>query len=193
MRQVYDTHTIHVNASHTRTLAAGYLAAMAKKLAAKAKVKTKKARDPEKVQFGSRLKAARLLTEEKYVQADVAKRLGVETGTVSGWETGYNYPDPLMLGRLAKLYSTTADLLIWDDTISMDAIQMAVQYDALNDDQRRAFKGMWMGYFQATAPDGDKQVVRSEPPKPKHDEMRAKRPAKPDDQEKPGGEGSQSL
>jgi transcriptional regulator with XRE-family HTH domain len=95
--------------------------------------------------FGARLKAARL--NAGMTQVGAAAALDAKKATVSSWEIGNNMPDPLTLGRLAKLYGVTADLLIWDQAISMEAITFAVQYDALDDKQKRAFKAMWLAYF----------------------------------------------
>jgi transcriptional regulator with XRE-family HTH domain len=103
--------------------------------------------------FGKRLKAAR--TNRKLTQAKVGELLGVNKVTVSSWELGHNFPDPLMLGQIAKLYDVTIDLLVWDDGISMEAIQFAVQYDQLNDSLKRKFSAMWMAYFQQAVSDGE--------------------------------------
>lgn len=103
--------------------------------------------------FGKRLKAAR--TNARLTQAKAADQLGVNKVTVSSWELGHNYPDPLMLGDIAKLYGVTIDLLVWDDGISMEAIQFAVQYDQLNDSLKRKFSAMWMAYFQQAVSDGE--------------------------------------
>ena len=74
---------------------------------------------------------------------------------VGAWEKGRNLPDSIWLKRLAKLYETTADALLWDDSITMEAIRFAVQYDALNDKQQRAFKAMWLAYFEQAKSDAD--------------------------------------
>lgn len=103
--------------------------------------------------FGKRLKAAR--TTAKLTQAKAAENLGVNKVTVSSWELGHNFPDPLMLGDIAKLYGVTIDLLVWDDGISMEAIQFAVQYDQLNDSLKRKFAAMWSAYFQQAVTDGE--------------------------------------
>jgi transcriptional regulator with XRE-family HTH domain len=133
MQQVYASHTLSVNVSRTRGMGSRYLGRMER---------------PDgnvRKDFGSRLKAARL--NAKMTQDAAAVALDAKKATVSSWEIGNNLPDPITLGRLAKLYGVTADLLIWDQAISMEAISIAVQYDALGDKQKRAFMAMWLAYF----------------------------------------------
>lgn len=111
----------------------------------------------QKQAFGKRLKAARTIA--KLTQAKAAESLGVNKVTVSSWELGHNFPDPLMLGKIAQLYGVTIDLLVWDDGISMEAIQFAVQYDRLNDSLKRKFGAMWSAYFQQAVTDGEVEAA----------------------------------
>ncbi|WP_421883228.1 helix-turn-helix transcriptional regulator [Methylibium sp.] len=116
--------------------------------------KAKSTVDPDKKKaFGKRLKAARITASK--TQEQVGDALGVNKVTVSSWELGNNFPDPLTLGRLAQLYGVTIDLLVWDDGISMEAIRVAVQYDALPSPLRRKFDVMWAAYFQQAMDDGE--------------------------------------
>lgn len=72
---------------------------------------------PDQRAFGSRLAAAR--SKAGLTQPGVAAWLtthGVECGkqAVSAWETGRNMPNPLVFRRLCRLYSCSADSLLWD-------------------------------------------------------------------------------
>lgn len=108
--------------------------------------------------LGARLGAARKLAglTQEHVAAKLTE-LGFETGkaAVSAWENGRNVPDSLVLRRLAKLYEATADALLWDTAITMEAIRFAAQYDALSDRQRRTFKAMWLAYFEEAKSDAE--------------------------------------
>lgn len=147
MAIVYASHTPHVNATHTNGVAPDYRCGMRDETPKRADDASKKKA------FGARLRAAR--TNAKLTQAQVGSELGVNKVTVSSWELGHNFPDPLTLGRLAKLYGVTIDLLVWDDGISVEAIQIAVQYEALTPAMRRTFNVMWAAYFQQAVDDGD--------------------------------------
>lgn len=126
--------------------------------------------------LGGRLKAARV--SAGHTQDSAAVALGLKKATFSSWETGRNIPDSITLGRLAKLYNVTADALIWDEAISMEAIRFAVQFDNLNDRQQRAFRAMWMAYFEQAISDEEMdghikekvprgEVIENEPGAPK--------------------------
>jgi transcriptional regulator with XRE-family HTH domain len=100
--------------------------------------------------LGDRLKSARTLVG--ITQEGVAKALtdgGYPTGkaAVSEWEKGRNIPDALVLRRLAKLYETSADALLWDTALTTEAVHFGAQFDALNDRQQRTFRAMWLAYF----------------------------------------------
>lgn len=108
--------------------------------------------------LGERLRSARRIAGETL--ESVARKLtesGIPVGkaAVGHWETGHAVPDALQIRRLAKIYGTTVDALLWDDSLTIEAVRFAAQFDALNDAQQRAFRGMWMGYFEAAAPDTD--------------------------------------
>lgn len=118
----------------------------------------------ERQQLGQRLAGARALVG---LTLDTAsKALGergypISRAALGHWEKGTNLPDALWLRRLAKLYGSTLDALVWDDAISMEAIQLAVQYDALGEKQKRHIKAMWLAYFESAKSD---QEVRDSMP-----------------------------
>jgi transcriptional regulator with XRE-family HTH domain len=85
---------------------------------------------------------------KKLTQQQVGAHFDVDKGTVSAWETGRGLPDALMLRRLAKLYDVSSDALLWEDSLSPDAMKFAAQFDALSEKQRRHFKVMWLAYFE---------------------------------------------
>lgn len=139
MPRVYAAHTLHVNAAYTRVDARDY------------RGRVEQHDQTRKDGLGARLKAAR--EQADYTQDGAGQQLGVKKATISSWENGRNIPDALMLARLAKLYGTTADALLWDDSISIEAIRFAAQYDALTDQQQRAFRAMWLAYFEQSKSD----------------------------------------
>lgn len=104
-----------------------------------------------RVGFGLRLKAAR--ERRQLTQQQVADVFSVKKGTVSAWEMGGGVPDSLRLRRLAKLYGVSADALLWDDSLTPEAMQFAAQFDALSDRQQRAFRAMWLAYFEQAKED----------------------------------------
>lgn len=59
--------------------------------------------------LGSRLKKAR--EKKRLTQQEVAEKLGVSNGAISGYERNYRDPDTEMLKRLANLYDVTVDYL----------------------------------------------------------------------------------
>lgn len=108
--------------------------------------------DPIRVGFGMRLAAARGL---KPTQQEVADRLGVTKGTVSAWEKGRGLPDALRLRQLAKLYGVSADSLLWEDSLSPEAMQFAADFDHLTEAQRRTFKAVWTAFIAQAIQDTD--------------------------------------
>lgn len=108
--------------------------------------------------LGRRLSAARKLaglTLQAVATALTARGHKIGKAAVGAWESGRNVPDALWLRRLAKLYGTTLDALVWDDAITIEAIRFAVQYDGLTEKQRRAFRAMWLAYFEQATSDED--------------------------------------
>lgn len=102
--------------------------------------------DPVRLGIAQRLKAARVA--KGLTQQEVATKFDVKKATVSAWETGAGAPDALRLRSLARLYDVSADALLWDDSLTPEAMRFAAQFDALTDQQRRTFKVMWMAYFE---------------------------------------------
>jgi transcriptional regulator with XRE-family HTH domain len=114
--------------------------------------------EDERKALGKRLASARNLagyTIEAAAKALADRGYLISKQGVGHWETGKNVPDALWMRRLAKLYGTTLDALAWDEAISMEAIQFAVQYDALNERQKRTFRAMWLAYFEQARSDAD--------------------------------------
>lgn len=108
------------------------------------------ARDIEDRQaLGSRLKAARNavgLTLASTATALSEQGIPAIKQTVGSWEKGVNVPDALVLKKLAKLYQQSADALLWENSLSIEAMQFAAQYDALTETQKRTLRAIWMAY-----------------------------------------------
>uniref|UniRef100_C5CJM4 Transcriptional regulator, XRE family n=1 Tax=Variovorax paradoxus (strain S110) TaxID=543728 RepID=C5CJM4_VARPS len=88
-------------------------------------------------------------------QDQVAERFGVNKATVSAWETGRGVPDALRLRALAKLYDVSADSLLWEDSLSPDAMKFAAAFDGLNEQQKRQLFAMWEAYIREGASDAE--------------------------------------
>lgn len=101
--------------------------------------------DPQRKEFGARLKAAR--ERQQLTQDTVARQFDTGKGTVSAWETGRGIPNALDLKKLARLYEVTSDSLLTDDPISPEALKFARQFDALSEAQRRSFRTLWIVYI----------------------------------------------
>lgn len=59
--------------------------------------------------LGSRLKEAR--DKKHLTQVQVAEKLGISNGTLSGYERNYRDPDTSTLANLARLYGVSTDYL----------------------------------------------------------------------------------
>jgi len=59
--------------------------------------------------LGNRLKRAR--EKKRMTQQEVADKLGVSNGAISGYERNYRDPDTEMLKKLATLYEVSVDYL----------------------------------------------------------------------------------
>lgn len=122
-------------------------------------VRFRMARDEDdRKAFGLRLKAARVAAD--LTLDGVARRLSDDgypavKQTVSAWENGGNLPDPLVLKRLAKMYHQSADALLLESAPSIEAMQFAAQFDALNEKQRRTFQAVWLAFIEQAAGDGE--------------------------------------
>lgn len=114
--------------------------------------------DEERKALGKRLSASRNLAG---LTIDSAAKKLTEIGypitkqALGHWETGRNVPDAIWLRRLAKLYNTTMDALSWDDSLTIEAMQIAAEFDSLTEKQKSAFKLMWLGYATRAATDAE--------------------------------------
>lgn len=100
--------------------------------------------------LGLRLKSAR--EAKGLTQLAVAERFSINKATVSAWETGRGTPDAITLGQLAKLYGSSIDALMWDDSLSIEAMQFAAEFDSLTERQRRTFRVLWSAFvLEATS------------------------------------------
>ena len=115
--------------------------------------RTEKPVSPEQAALGQRFKTIR--TVKRLTQQNVADRLAVTKATVSAWETGRNMPDPFALRQLAKIYEVSVDAMLWDNSLSPDAMKFAAQYDNLSGAARGIFEAMWMAYFERAMSDED--------------------------------------
>lgn len=61
--------------------------------------------------LGDRLKKAR--ENKRYTQMDVAIKLGISNGTLSGYERDYRDPDTDTLKKLADLYEVSPNYLLF--------------------------------------------------------------------------------
>jgi transcriptional regulator with XRE-family HTH domain len=148
--------------------------------------------EEERKALGRRLKSARTLAELTLDQAAAQLTdLGypIIKQTISAWETGRNLPDALWLKRLAKLYGTTLDALVWDDSLTIEAIQLAAQFDSLNEEKQRTLRVLWQAYVADAAMGGEAlPPAPSTPPGPTYNDMVTKPaiPQKVDRQKKTG-------
>lgn len=120
--------------------------------------------DPERVGFGMRLKAAR--EARQLTQDDVAKRFDVNKATVSAWETGRGDPGVFRLRELSKLYKTSSESLLWENAPSNDAMQIAADFDGLDERKQQTFRTLWMAFLQDAMAD---ERVSHIPPAPHHE------------------------
>ena len=107
--------------------------------------------DPVRRGLGMRLASAR--QNKGFTQQDIAARFSLNKATVSAWETGRGIPDALTLRDLAKLYDVSADGLLWEDSLSPEAMKFAAAFDGLNEQQKRTLNAIWMAYIQESASD----------------------------------------
>jgi len=107
--------------------------------------------DPIRRGLGMRLASAR--QNKNLTQQDVATRFSLNKATVSAWETGRGVPDALTLRDLAKLYDVSADGLLWEDSLTPEAMKFAAAFDGLNEQQKRTLNAIWMAYIQESATD----------------------------------------
>lgn len=115
--------------------------------------------DPIRRGVGMRLASAREM--KGLTQQDIATRFSINKGTVSAWETGRGDPGIYRIKELAKLYEVSTDALLWEDSLTPDAMKVAAQFDELNEKQKGIFYAMWEAYVRAAVP--DKQVEERMP------------------------------
>lgn len=113
--------------------------------------------DPIRRGVGMRLASAR--QAKGLTQDDIAKRFSINKGTVSAWETGRGDPGVFRLRELAKLYDISGDAVLWEDSLTPEAMKVAAQFDGLTEKQKRTFYAMWMAYVQETTSDADVEVA----------------------------------
>lgn len=107
--------------------------------------------DPVRRGVGMRIASAR--ESKGFTQDDIARRFSINKATVSAWETGRGDPGVFRLRELAKLYDVSADALLWEDSLTPEAMRFAAQFDSLTERQRRTFLVMWTAYAQESATD----------------------------------------
>ena len=84
--------------------------------------------------LGERLTEAR--TAAKLSQTQVAKRIGVQGQSISGYESGYRQPSFDVLIQLARLYQVTTDYLLGLDK------KHVIDASGLTEEERYAFSGL---------------------------------------------------
>lgn len=118
--------------------------------------------DPIRQGVGMRLRAAR--EGKELTQQQVADRFGVTKATVSAWETGGGDPGVYRLRELSQLYDVATDALLWEDSLTPEAMRFAAEFDSLTEKQRSLFKAMWMAFVTEAA--SDEKVGNHIPPVP---------------------------
>ena len=86
-------------------------------------------------------------------QEDVAAFFNVGKQAVSAWETGRGDPGIYKLIELAKLYKVSADALLEEDSLSIEAMQFAAEFDGLSEKQRGTFRAVWLAFVQSGVDD----------------------------------------
>lgn len=144
--------------------------------------------DPVRAGLGMRLASAR--EGKGLTQAQVAARFNLNKATVSAWEKGRGVPDAIRLRELAKFYDVSADSLLWEDSLSPEAMKFAVEFDSLNEVQKRTLHAMWMAYIRESASDSvveDKMAITKNRPKFEYKrvtDVKGFTPAQREDEEK---------
>lgn len=128
-----------------------YIRQVKKARAYPACVADKETIDPIRRGVGMRLAAAR--ESKKMTQDDIAKRFSINKATVSAWETGRGDPGIYRLKELARLYDVSTDALLWEDSLTPDAMKVAAQFDELNEKQKGVFYAIWEAYVRTAVTD----------------------------------------
>lgn len=103
--------------------------------------------------FGARLMAVR--KNKGLTQLQVAERFGINKATVSAWEKGRGLPDALMLRRLARLYDVSADSILWENSLSQEAMQVAAWFDSLTEQQQKTYRAVILAFVQEGSAAGE--------------------------------------
>lgn len=106
--------------------------------------------------LGSRLRTARMMKKLSLQQvADKLKQydIDISRGTIGAWEDGRNVPDALVVRRLSQIYAQSAEALLWEDAVSMEAMQFAAQFDGLKPGQQDRLRSIWMAFIAEALPD----------------------------------------
>ena len=94
-----------------------------------------------RIGFGQRMAAARTL--RGLTQDEVGEHFGTGKGTISAWEKGRADPSSFKLAVLCKLYGVSADSLLWENSLSKDAMKIAAEYDSLSVGQQVTLRTVW--------------------------------------------------
>lgn len=106
--------------------------------------------------LGRRLAAARKLcglTMDQAAAKLTANGYPIKKQGIGHWETGRNVPDAIWLSRLAKLYRVSADALLWENAPSVEAMQLAAEFDGLNEAKQRQLRALWLAYIDTAVDD----------------------------------------
>jgi len=88
--------------------------------------------------LGSRLKKSR--ENSRLTQVEVAKKLGISNGTLSGYERDYRDPDTEILRKLAELYHVDIDWLLTGREVNKTLLKepsAAYSVNIMNDENTR--------------------------------------------------------
>lgn len=109
--------------------------------------------DDVRAGVGMRLKAAREAAD--LTQDAVASRFSINKATVSAWETGRGDPGITRLRDLAKLYGVSADAILWENSLTNEAMQIAAQFDSLSERKQKTLKTLWMAFLADSKNDSE--------------------------------------
>lgn len=109
--------------------------------------------DPVRQGIGLRLESAR--QQRKLSIQQVAEKFKIDVAAVLAWEAGRAMPDAVAIRELAKLYDVSADGLLWEDSLSPEAMQLAAEFDSLSERQKRTLSAMWMAFIRESASDAE--------------------------------------
>jgi transcriptional regulator with XRE-family HTH domain len=99
------------------------------------------------------LKAAR--ERANLSQQDVGRHFGISDKTISAWEKGIGDPGIYRLRDIAKLYGVAADALLWENSLTPEAMKFAAEYDSLTEQQKASFSVVWLAFNAQSVSDED--------------------------------------